>query len=246
MLGRLLEGGHSAIAGRLAGAFRNIGRARIADDILKAMRSAGYTVREQDPFTAKLAAILPTRERSPYAGRIRLMWQEMRGAVLSDSLRRRAFLPTWRPISSRCRTTMSPTLSLAVHRRISRQSRTDRTGSQRHMESGSRRTGPRIQGRPGGARLLACVSGRAQEPWPCSCKGKPWPGRRRGAWRLVARDVFAERDRRIGQCKRPCRLSQRSPLPVFAPITPDANVELEVPPTADRSRSRARSPAPGV
>ena len=82
LLGRLLEGGHSAIAGRLAGAFRNIGRARIADDILKAMRSAGYTVREQDPFTSKLAAILPTRERSPYAGRIRLMWQEMRGAVL--------------------------------------------------------------------------------------------------------------------------------------------------------------------
>jgi hypothetical protein len=54
LLGRLLQGGHSAIAGRLAGAFRNIGRERIADDILKAMRSAGYTVREQDPFATKL------------------------------------------------------------------------------------------------------------------------------------------------------------------------------------------------
>lgn len=82
LLGRLLQGGHSAIAGRLAGAFRNIGRERIADDILKAMRSAGYTVREQDPFAAKLETLLPARERSPYAGRIRLMWQEMRGAVL--------------------------------------------------------------------------------------------------------------------------------------------------------------------
>lgn len=82
LLGRLLEGGHSAIAGRLAGAFRNIGRERIADDILKAMRSAGYTVREQDPFATKLEPPLPARERSPYAGRIRLMWQEMRGAVL--------------------------------------------------------------------------------------------------------------------------------------------------------------------
>jgi hypothetical protein len=82
LLGRLLEGGHSAIAGRLAGAFRNIGRDRIADDILKAMRSAGYTVREQDPFTTKLETLLPIRDRSPYAGRIRLMWQEMRGAVI--------------------------------------------------------------------------------------------------------------------------------------------------------------------
>ena len=82
LLGRLLEGGHSVIAGRLAGAFRNIGRERIADDILKAMRSAGYTLREQDPFAAKLETLLPTREQSPYAGRIRLMWQEMRGVVL--------------------------------------------------------------------------------------------------------------------------------------------------------------------
>ena len=82
LLGRLLEGGHSAIAGRLAGAFRNMGRDRIADDILKAMRSAGYTVREQDPFAAKLETLLPARERSPYAGRIRLMWQEMRGVIL--------------------------------------------------------------------------------------------------------------------------------------------------------------------
>jgi hypothetical protein len=82
LLGRLLQGGHSVIAGRLAGAFRNIGRERIADDILKAMRSAGYTVRERDPFATKLETLLPARERSPYAGRIRLMWQEMRGAVL--------------------------------------------------------------------------------------------------------------------------------------------------------------------
>jgi len=35
VLGLLLEGGHSVVAGRLAGAFRNIGRTRIADDILQ-------------------------------------------------------------------------------------------------------------------------------------------------------------------------------------------------------------------
>jgi fido (protein-threonine AMPylation protein) len=82
VLGRLLDGGHSTIAGRLAGSFRNIGRDRIADDILKAMRAAGYSMREQDPFTSKIALALPRREVSPYAGRIRLMWQQMRGAVI--------------------------------------------------------------------------------------------------------------------------------------------------------------------
>jgi hypothetical protein len=80
ILGLLLEGGHSTIAGRLAGAFRNIGRERIADDIVSAMRAAGYDVREQDPFASRIA--LPRREASPYAGRIRLMWQQMRGPVV--------------------------------------------------------------------------------------------------------------------------------------------------------------------
>ena len=50
VLAVLLEGGHTTVAGRLAGAFRNIGRARIADDIVDTMRTAGYDVRESDPF----------------------------------------------------------------------------------------------------------------------------------------------------------------------------------------------------
>ena len=58
LLARLLEGGHTVIAGRLAGAFRNIGRDRIADDIVKTMSSAGYAVRENDPFTDKPPLIL--------------------------------------------------------------------------------------------------------------------------------------------------------------------------------------------
>ena len=82
VLERLLEGGHSKIAGRLAGAFRNIGRDRIADDIVNAMRAAGYDVREQDPFRSRINLALPRREASPYAGRIRLMWQQMRGPVV--------------------------------------------------------------------------------------------------------------------------------------------------------------------
>jgi hypothetical protein len=82
MLGRLLEGGHSTIAGRLVGALRNIGRERIADEIVEGMEAAGFTVRETDPFETRIGFTLPRRERSPYAGRIRLMWQEMRGTVI--------------------------------------------------------------------------------------------------------------------------------------------------------------------
>lgn len=39
VLGPLLSGGHSVVAGRLAGAFRNIGRAQIADDLLEIGRA---------------------------------------------------------------------------------------------------------------------------------------------------------------------------------------------------------------
>lgn len=83
VLDRLLEGGHSTIAGRLAGAFRNIGRGRIADDIISTMRAAGYDVRESDPFDTQIPVILPVREQSPYVNRIRLMWQDMRGSIIA-------------------------------------------------------------------------------------------------------------------------------------------------------------------
>lgn len=78
----LLRGGHTVVAGRLAGAFRNIGNNRIADELLQTMRSAGYEVREDDPFTAKFPGILSFRETSPYVNRIRLMWQSMREPIL--------------------------------------------------------------------------------------------------------------------------------------------------------------------
>jgi fido (protein-threonine AMPylation protein) len=82
VLSILLDGGHSVIAGRLAGAFRNIGRDRIADEIVKGMRSAGYTVNETDPFDDRSALTFATREPSPYVTRIRLMWQDMRNSII--------------------------------------------------------------------------------------------------------------------------------------------------------------------
>lgn len=82
LLPNLLGGGHSVIAGRLAGALRNMGRDRIADDIIAAMRAAGYEVRESDPFETKPATILSGRERSPYVNRMRLNWHAMRESVI--------------------------------------------------------------------------------------------------------------------------------------------------------------------
>ena len=81
ILSLLLDGGHSLIAGRLAGAFRNIGHGRIADDIINTMTKAGYDVREVDPFETKLSITLNNRVKSPYENRIRLMWEDMRKKV---------------------------------------------------------------------------------------------------------------------------------------------------------------------
>jgi len=76
VLSPLLEGGHSKVAGRLAGAFRNIGNEKIAGQIIKAMRAADFKVQEEDPFEAAATYQPPPRERSPYVNRMRLMWQE--------------------------------------------------------------------------------------------------------------------------------------------------------------------------
>lgn len=82
LLAKLLEGGHSTIAGRLAGALRNIGRERIADEVVDTMRTADYDVRESDPFETRPPLILSTRERSPYVNRLRLTWQAMREPII--------------------------------------------------------------------------------------------------------------------------------------------------------------------
>lgn len=77
ILSILLNGGHSVIAGRIAGAFRNIGRKRIADGILEGMKAAGYKVSETDPFAEASSLLFATREASPYVTRMRLDWKAM-------------------------------------------------------------------------------------------------------------------------------------------------------------------------
>jgi len=83
VLGMLLDGGHSTIAGRLAGAFRNIGQEKVGDDILKTMQKAGFDIRETDPFKNSSPIILKSRGLSPYVNRIKLMWHVMRDVVIN-------------------------------------------------------------------------------------------------------------------------------------------------------------------
>lgn len=82
ILSILLNGGHSVIAGRLAGAFRNIGREKIADGILEGMKSAGYKVSETDPFEEASSLLFATREASPYVTRMCLDWKTMRDDIV--------------------------------------------------------------------------------------------------------------------------------------------------------------------
>ena len=81
----LLDGPHPAVAGRLAAAFRAIGRPEPADEILFAMRGAGHAVNEANPFETPRPALLPgDRAESPYVQRLRWMWAEMREPVIAS------------------------------------------------------------------------------------------------------------------------------------------------------------------
>ncbi|MCC5827626.1 Fic family protein [Alkalimonas sp.] len=83
VLSVLLAGNHSVIAGRLVGAFRNIGRDLIADNILKGMQAADFKVQEEDPFEEILQVSFGRRDVSPYVNRMRLIWAQMRERVIA-------------------------------------------------------------------------------------------------------------------------------------------------------------------
>lgn len=84
ILHKLLDGGHSTVAGRLAGAFRNIGKYSIADNIIDTMRAAGYSITENDPFEEKPVIVFSERQLSPYINRMRMHWADMRGVILKN------------------------------------------------------------------------------------------------------------------------------------------------------------------
>lgn len=82
LLRLLLNGGHSAKAGYLAGAFRQTGQPKFADEIVSAMKSAGYVVRESNPFEAGQIFGTSGRATEPIVGRVQMMWESMRGDVI--------------------------------------------------------------------------------------------------------------------------------------------------------------------
>lgn len=84
LLGRLLQGGNSVVAGRLAGAFRHIGRVDFAEEIVAGMRSADYKVVESDPFDESHLHTVQSRGVPPIVIRLRAMWEKSREAVLAE------------------------------------------------------------------------------------------------------------------------------------------------------------------
>lgn len=83
LLRLLLNGGHTAKAGYIAGALREIGRPRQADEVMNAMKSAGYDVRERNPFKAGSAFVQTQNVASPVVGRMQMLWRMMREDVIA-------------------------------------------------------------------------------------------------------------------------------------------------------------------
>jgi fido (protein-threonine AMPylation protein) len=83
ILKTVLEKGQTTKAGRLAGAFRNIGHTSAADEIMNTMKSLGYDIREEDPFVDQ-STISHSRITSPYVMRLKLMWNKMRDVVMPN------------------------------------------------------------------------------------------------------------------------------------------------------------------
>ncbi len=83
LLGRLLDGGHSVVAGRLAGALRRLGRTTVADELVTVMKRVGYDIRESDPFTPAQTFSIPNRVHAPIVGRLKSMWKTFREPVIA-------------------------------------------------------------------------------------------------------------------------------------------------------------------
>lgn len=83
LLARLLDGGRTVVAGRLAGAFRHLGQAEIADEIVAAMKAADHAVRETDPLDAERALAPMPRSASPIVARLHALWASARDTALA-------------------------------------------------------------------------------------------------------------------------------------------------------------------
>ncbi len=84
ILRNLLDGNHTTIAGRIAGAYRNIGREEFADTIIETMRAAGHELNETDPFEVKDQFVFSNRETSPHVNRLKMMWEQFRTPIIDN------------------------------------------------------------------------------------------------------------------------------------------------------------------
>ncbi|WP_104734228.1 Fic family protein [Hanstruepera ponticola] len=82
ILAPLLDGAHTRPAGRLAGAFRNMGFDKIADEIINTMKALDHDVREVDPFEEKCAINYLSQNNSPHINRIKLKWSEYKKIIV--------------------------------------------------------------------------------------------------------------------------------------------------------------------
>jgi fido (protein-threonine AMPylation protein) len=83
ILSVLLEGGHTVVAGRLAGAFARFGRDNVADEIVKAMKTAEYDVRPSDPFAAEQKFGTLRTGAPPIVGRLQSFWTLHREEIVA-------------------------------------------------------------------------------------------------------------------------------------------------------------------
>ncbi len=90
LLRRLLAGSNSVIAGRLAGAFRHIGREDTANEIVRVMRETEHRLRESNPFVSEdgdggIRKAFPGAPKAPaIAQRLRALWEVAREPVLAS------------------------------------------------------------------------------------------------------------------------------------------------------------------
>src|SRR5262249_43303494 len=83
ILGSLLEGGRTVVAGRLAGAFTRIGRNNVADEIVKTMKAAGHDVRVTDPFAPQQGFGSRQIGVPPIVGRLQSFWSVHRDEIVA-------------------------------------------------------------------------------------------------------------------------------------------------------------------
>jgi hypothetical protein len=80
----LLESSQPVVAGRLAGALRQVGRTDDADEIVKTMRAAGHDTRETRPFADVRQFTAARVGTSPLVTRVKALWTELREPVLRN------------------------------------------------------------------------------------------------------------------------------------------------------------------